>query len=93
MNNSHSRRDEELQLPAVMKVFALICALGAVLITVGRLALAPAELPAMDTTSFIAPFEATAMSADGHVGDVALPTAAAKTAIVAQPALARSRSP
>jgi len=92
MNDSHSRSDEKIQMPAVMSVVALVCVLAAI-IFMGRLALPPVEVPAVDATSFVAPFEATAMSADGRLDSATQPTAVGKSAVAGQPALAHSRSP
>jgi hypothetical protein len=76
-----------------MTVIVLVFVLGAIVMSAGRSAPTPAEAPVMDATLFVAPFEATAMSPDGHVGDVTPPTAAAETTVVGQPAFAQSRSP
>jgi hypothetical protein len=92
MNDSYSRSDEKIQMPAAMSVIVLVCVLAAI-IFIGRLALRPVEVSAVDATSFVAPFEATAMSADGRMDNATPPTAVGTAAVAGQPALVHSRSP
>jgi len=92
MNESHSRSDEKIPMPIVMPVIVLVCVLAAI-IYIGGLAFPPVEVPAVDATSFVAPFEATAMSAGGRMDSTTQPTAVGTAAVAGHPVLTHSRSP
>jgi hypothetical protein len=89
VKNSQSQSELTFRMLAGLKTFMLVGALGAIVMIAGRLALAPMEASTVETTPIAAPFEATAMSADGVVGDAMQSIDNGNAVAIGQPAVAR----
>ena len=69
MKRPQGRSEGIFRTLAGLKIIMLVGALGAIGLIAGLLALAPTQGPTVEATPVAAPFEATAMSANGVVGD------------------------